>query len=57
VTAGPGCVIAWEHISTCQILEPDGVTVIGECEGFVFGVEGEPRGRDIAASMLLDAGI
>jgi hypothetical protein len=54
---GPGCVIAWEQQSVCQVLEPDGVTVISECGDYLLGVENEPRGREIAAWAAMDAGI
>jgi hypothetical protein len=55
--AGPGCVVRWEHAWVCQLLEPDGVTLIMESEGWAFDPATDPFARQLAADMALEAGI
>ena len=54
---GPGCVVRWEHVWICQLLEPDGVTLIMESDGWTFDPATAPFARELAADMALEAGI
>jgi hypothetical protein len=51
------CYIYWEHVWVCQLFEPDGTTLIDECGDWAFDPATDPRAREIAASLLLDAGV
>lgn len=55
--AGPGCVVRWEHVWVCQLLEPDGATLIIESDGWSFDPATDPFARQLAAEMALEAGI
>jgi hypothetical protein len=55
--AGPGCVVRWEHVWVCQLLEPDGVTLIMESGGWCIDPATDPFARQLAAEMALEAGI
>ena len=55
---GPGAVITWEQTWTCQLLEPDGTTVIDESGGWARDPAASPgHARLIAARLALEAGI
>jgi hypothetical protein len=54
---GPGCVVYWEQVWTCQLLEPDGETVISESGGWGADPATHPVARWVAAGLALDAGI
>jgi hypothetical protein len=54
---GPGCVVCWEHVWVCQLLEPGGETVIGESGGWAVDPAANPVARWIAAELALGAGI
>lgn len=56
-SGGPGCVICWERVWICQVLEPDGKTVIIESDGWNIDPATDPRARGIAAELALEAGI
>jgi hypothetical protein len=50
--------IAWEHVSVCQLFEPDGTTLIGQSDSWVLlDPVTNPRARGIAADLLLEAGV
>ena len=55
--AGPGCVVYWEQVWVCEVVEPDGVTVIIRSGGWCIEPADNPSTRKIAAIMALDAGI
>jgi hypothetical protein len=54
---GPGCVVCWEQVWVCQLLEPDGETVISESAGWAADPATHPFARWVAAELALDAGI
>ena len=55
---GRGCVVCWEQVTVCQLLEPDGASVISESGGWWAIAPGtHPVARQVAASMVLEAGI
>jgi hypothetical protein len=57
VPDGPGCVVCWEHVWVCQLLEPDGKTVISESGWWAADPAARPFARVVAAELALSAGI
>ena len=55
--AGPGCVVYWEQVWVCELVEPDGVTVIIRSGGWCIEPAANPSARQIAAILAIDAGI
>lgn len=50
--------IAWEDVLVCQLLEPDGTTIIDQSDNWMLLDPAiNPRARDIAAYLLLEAGV
>lgn len=55
--AGPGCVVCWEQVTVCQLLEPDGATLILQSGGWNIDPAAHPLARQVAADLALEAGI
>jgi hypothetical protein len=49
--------IAWEHVSVCQLFEPDGTTLIGQSDSWMLLDPIPTPARGIAADLLLEAGV
>jgi len=55
-----GYVTEWEQHWTCQLLEPDGETLVEWIDGVLLTTgnpDTDPRARVIAAQLALDAGV
>jgi hypothetical protein len=53
-----GYTFRWEQVWTCQLYEPDGVTLMGESYGWSDGPDDDPaHSRWVAADLLLDEGV